>query len=493
MDNKKLILLILLTGLLLRLYHLDAQSFFYDEAVQYDIANKSLSYIASMAYVDERIPPGTFLPLHFWLMIDKSDFFVRLLFALIGVANIWVIYLLGRELINDRVGILSALLMAINPFHIWYSQDARPYVFLMLFCTLHVWFFLRCISRGHWKDWLGFSLCAAAALYSHPFAAFTLGLEFCYAICAVHTRRFWTAYLLTGGLALTCFLPYVFTKIMLLAGGSIGAFPKPISWIVMPFACYTWFFGFSVGPSLAELHWHAAASDYLHYLPWMLPTLLALGIIAWEQVLNFIGDKGYAIKNIMGWYTTKNIILLLWMLIPVFAVFLISKIPNGAFTFNVRYCSESFIPFILLLACGIESLFSCRVRAITVLSLLLLGSSISLGRVYFIEKYWKEDVRSAGHLLNHKAMATDLILVLDNYTFQHYYKGIARVQSIFGAFDGHGNTSIKPDQAKQIWLVYYREWALDPDFRAKLWLDTHWKPAGKYSFPNCTVFCYQQQ
>ncbi len=206
--------------------------------------------------------PDRFLLLHFWLLLGQGDFWSRLLFALAGVANVAAIFLLGRELLGFRAGLLSALLMSVNPFHIWYSQDVRPYVFLMLFCTLHVWFFLRCIREKQWWNWVGFGSCALAALYSHPFAAFTLGAEFFFALITVRDRKFWTVYLLTGAFVTVCFLPYVFTKMIGLSERIVGN-PKPVSWVFLPFAVYSWLFGFSVGPSLAELHWRMSALPYI--------------------------------------------------------------------------------------------------------------------------------------------------------------------------------------------------------------------------------------
>jgi len=57
-------------------------------------------------------------------VFGESETGVRFLFALIGVANVWLVYRLGKYLYDDRVGLLGALLLAINFGHIWISRIA---------------------------------------------------------------------------------------------------------------------------------------------------------------------------------------------------------------------------------------------------------------------------------------------------------------------------------------------------------------------------------
>jgi 4-amino-4-deoxy-L-arabinose transferase-like glycosyltransferase len=57
-------------------------------------------------------------------LFGGSELGVRMLFALIGVANVWLVYRLGKYLYDDRVGLLGALLLAINFGHIWISRIA---------------------------------------------------------------------------------------------------------------------------------------------------------------------------------------------------------------------------------------------------------------------------------------------------------------------------------------------------------------------------------
>lgn len=59
-------------GFGLRLFHLDAQSFWYDEACSAAIAKGTLAQIVSNRFLDVH-PPLYYLLLHWWKAISESD------------------------------------------------------------------------------------------------------------------------------------------------------------------------------------------------------------------------------------------------------------------------------------------------------------------------------------------------------------------------------------------------------------------------------------
>ncbi len=54
---------------------------------------------------------------------------------MLGVGLVPLLYLCGRELVSRRAGVVAAALAAVNPFMIWYSQEAREYMLLMVLCS----------------------------------------------------------------------------------------------------------------------------------------------------------------------------------------------------------------------------------------------------------------------------------------------------------------------------------------------------------------------
>jgi hypothetical protein len=64
------------------------------------------------------------------------------------------------------VGLVGALLMAVGPFAVWYSQEARHYAPLLLFTTLQMMLAYRAATRGRALDWVGLTVVSALNLYT---------------------------------------------------------------------------------------------------------------------------------------------------------------------------------------------------------------------------------------------------------------------------------------------------------------------------------------
>ena len=138
------IFLIILAGFALRVYNLTYHSIWFDEAVSIRWAQSTLARIldVSMKLEEDRLPPLYYLLLKFWTQITgSSEFALRYLSVLCGVLLIAVVFVLGQKLFSKRVGLMVAMLTALSPFLIWYSQEARMYSLAVLLGALGVLFF----------------------------------------------------------------------------------------------------------------------------------------------------------------------------------------------------------------------------------------------------------------------------------------------------------------------------------------------------------------
>jgi mannosyltransferase len=125
-----LVILILAAGL--RFFRLDAQSFWNDEGNSARIAERPLTAIIAGAAGDIH-PPGYYILLAGWrALVGRSEFALRSLSALVGVLTVALMYAVGLRLFERRVGVVAALLVAANPFQVYYGQEARMYALLAL-------------------------------------------------------------------------------------------------------------------------------------------------------------------------------------------------------------------------------------------------------------------------------------------------------------------------------------------------------------------------
>jgi hypothetical protein len=184
-------ILLLATGL--RFYRLDTQSFWNDEGNAARAAERSIPLILEAAEGDIH-PPGYYLLLHFWRgLVGESEFSLRALSALCSILTVALTYGLGRRLLGVPVGIGGALLAALSPLAVYYSQEARMYALLGLLSTASTYLLLFHVLRptshvlrstshvlrptshvfcptpyiSGWIPLVGYVLTAAAGLYTH--------------------------------------------------------------------------------------------------------------------------------------------------------------------------------------------------------------------------------------------------------------------------------------------------------------------------------------
>lgn len=158
---------ILLVAAVARFSRLGAQSLWSDEGNSVALAQRSFAEIAIRTAHD--IHP----PLYYWLLKiwvagwGDSEFAVRALSAALGVLLVAVIFRLGARWFGWQAGVIAALLAAVNPFQVYYAQEARMYMLLALFGALAAFFAAEYWRQGE-KRWLaGYALAASAGLYTH--------------------------------------------------------------------------------------------------------------------------------------------------------------------------------------------------------------------------------------------------------------------------------------------------------------------------------------
>lgn len=158
----------------LRLLFLGNDSLWVDEAASVAKARMPwLTFITFVAQYDPNMPLYYGL-LHLWLRLGDSEAAIRLLSVIPAVLSVPVLYLLGKRLFNARVGLLSALFLALNAFHLNQSQEARSYSLLVLLVTLSALCFVRAVEQPSRRNWALYVLTSALAVYSHLFGSLAL-------------------------------------------------------------------------------------------------------------------------------------------------------------------------------------------------------------------------------------------------------------------------------------------------------------------------------
>lgn len=106
--------------------------------------------------------------------LGESPWTVRLPAVIFGVASIPLIFLVARDVANEREGLLAAAFLAVSYHHIWFSQNSRGYTSLLFWTLLCTLLFYRGLGHRRWKPFLAYSFAAAVGAYTHATFVFVV-------------------------------------------------------------------------------------------------------------------------------------------------------------------------------------------------------------------------------------------------------------------------------------------------------------------------------
>ena len=107
-------------ALTLRLLHLGAKSFWFDEIASVSISQGSWGTFLTRLWSYEGNMAFYYCVLRLWLHGTGSEFGIRLLSVIAAVATIPAIYLLTKGLVDTRAALLAALFLSVHASHIEY-------------------------------------------------------------------------------------------------------------------------------------------------------------------------------------------------------------------------------------------------------------------------------------------------------------------------------------------------------------------------------------
>jgi len=169
---------ITLLGLLLRVVGVADRSFWLDEILTYKDSIKPLSLILAGDHSSVH-PPLLYVVTHFLVAtLGSTEAILRSQAVLFGTLAIPAAYWLARAFAGRGAAFLAAFLLAVSPFHVRYSQEARHYAMTTFFTLIA----FAALARGmraaldgnekpRARDALLFGLAGILALFSHFGAA----------------------------------------------------------------------------------------------------------------------------------------------------------------------------------------------------------------------------------------------------------------------------------------------------------------------------------
>jgi mannosyltransferase len=375
-----LLLLLTLLGGVLRAYRLGANSLWIDEFATLKIISRPFPEILRATAEINFCPP-----LYFWLVhgvvsiAGVSESSLRLVSAAAGTLTIPVAWLLARELTRSRtVAGICAALLALNPLHIWYSQEARPYALLVWFGCASLLFFLvaaRTKAVGHWAAFVG---CMTAVVLTHTIGPVVwmvaLGWALLWPRRAGVLRPLFiattTVALISAPFALT--IMHAVTQ----ANGNTHSPPRALTGLELPYTLLTYVGGYSFGPSMRDIQNLGALVAVRNH-----PLESALGAVTVCCLLLLVLFRPAPGRR---YFVTLFVV-------PILAMLLASAGSGKAY--QARYALAGLVGYCGLVAGALRLLpYHRRVAATAALLALAAWADVQW---YVTPTYWKDDTRAA--------------------------------------------------------------------------------------------------
>ena len=239
-----LIGVILLVAAVLRLWKLGQVPFMHDEfsALLRTRFDNFHDFIQQGIMPDSH-PIGVEAFLWLWVRIfGWSEFWVKLPFALMGIGSVYLVFLIGRQWFNRKVGLLSAAFFAVSQFTVFYSQLARPYSAGLFFVLLMAYYWYKVVfgTKATTMHYIGFALSAWACSLIQYFSIAQAGLIFLTGLFFLPKERR-KAYWLSGVGAVALFAPTlpIFYQQLFVSGSIGGWLAAPKATFLLDFIQYT--------------------------------------------------------------------------------------------------------------------------------------------------------------------------------------------------------------------------------------------------------------
>lgn len=396
-------------GLILRLHQLGSASLNHDEIWAAALwINGSLSDTARTLSHWE-FPPLYYLFLNVWSHIfGNSEWSLRAPSAVFSSLTIVVVYKLGKELFNEGVGFISALILAFSCFAVPYAQYAKMYSLFWLLSSVSFLYFFRFLKTARHEAWLGFVVSSVLCCYTMYTGFLILAAQnVAFLLLAQRTgRRQWLSAQWVIGI---CCMPWI---IYFLAS-------KPEHWDSLrpPGVPYD-YPAFSLQSFRIIIG--AARENWLHVavnLPFGTLTTLVYVFL----IIYFLGDLAtvsvQSRRAGLSWPSDRWG-LVLWILIPVFFYFLFDRFMIKA-GLGVRYLGFLQVPLVLLISAQIDRC-QALIRMALVMVLVVTGALNTFAFKSDPQQDWRKTARELESSLGSQDVVLSMVSVP---IFKYYYKG----------------------------------------------------------------------
>ena len=484
--SNRFIVTVVVGALALRLVRIGSQSLWVDElfTLGKSIPKPGLTIWDYLQY-NLQGPFHSFIIycIHF---LSTGDAWLRLPSAVAGAASVYYLYRWAEIWLGTSIARWAAVVFAVHPLHIQYSQELRAYSFLVFFVTFAGYHFHRLLVQESRGGTVAYVLGIALAALSNFSAAFVYAVQsVLYIVRSGFSRKRLVRWIWVSLAVLVIISPWVYRIYVVIDVPKLVTPVKPgelstgerlrgettITPSAIPYLFYVFSVGTTLGPSTRELHANAGLASVLrgHWF-WVLFVAVLFSLLLVVGFRSLLRSGG-----------VRALQAALYIALPLGLLLVICW--QNAKAFNVRYMLVAFPVYVCIVAAGIHAVPGAWKKAVA--GLLFLVLAVSLENFYFDPRYAKEDVRGAARYVEANISDEDCVLAPTVWeVFQHYFKRPNPV-SMLAAPAGTPRDVLEERLGRHlggcrtVWYVRSREWDSDPEGELALALGRLYRETAK--------------
>jgi uncharacterized membrane protein len=432
---------VVVVGFLLRFFYVTHQSLWYDELFNVSAISQNFSPVLKILWEAENHPPLYIILLKGWVGIfGLSDLSMRGFSVVAGTLLLFYLYKLIKTIAGQKTALIALMLSSVSPLLIYYSQEVRNFSVWLLFSTASFSYFFERVLLGKKRELL-WTASTILALYTHIFSIFILPVQLLlwFVITFQKKEKLFTPPSFSSVLSMAALLMAIIPLVLWALGhkNNYAGFQKEFSFAHILYLPFAWTYGFSLGPSINELHtmtFYDVCSNYL----------MEVGGATLSMLIVLIAGI---------WAVRRNAFFMWIAALLIIISGLIVSTPFFSFiSFNVRSSLFLFPFFLLFLAIGIQELWKRTIGPLFP-SLMIGFMLLATFQYFFASKYFRDDLRGAIEITKSDPETKVFVTGLCTDFAMHYY-GDKNKEVHY--FNNEGFNQLQME--KRVWVLWNRLW-----------------------------------
>jgi len=176
-------ILVVCFAFVLRIYNLNSSSLWWDEIIAINSSRFPADTIFQWTLYNEVHPPLFYFVLKIATYFNNSEFAFRIISVIFGALSVVLLYIAASKAFGKRVGLYSAIVLSVFPYHLLLSRTPRPYALMIDFEIICIIILIEYFKNRKITLLLALSFVNGVMCFIHYLGLFIVGAQGIFLLC----------------------------------------------------------------------------------------------------------------------------------------------------------------------------------------------------------------------------------------------------------------------------------------------------------------------